>query len=81
MTTKRFCLALDLKDDPVLIEEYKNHHRHIWPEVYRSIKNAGIVEMEIYLFGNRLFMIMETVPEFTFEVKALADAANPKVRE
>jgi L-rhamnose mutarotase len=37
--------------------------------------------MEIYCFGNRLFMIMETEPHFSFEGKAAMDAANPKVQE
>ena len=69
MKTKRYCLTLDLKNDPDLIAEYKKHHEKIWPEVYESIKASGIVEMEIYLYGNRLFMIMETDENFSFEKK------------
>jgi len=78
---KRYCMTLDLKDDPVLIAEYKKHHEKIWPEVYESIKASGIVEMEIYLYGNRLFMIMETDENFSFDNKAILDANNPKVEE
>jgi L-rhamnose mutarotase len=77
---KRFCLALDLNDDPALIEEYKQHHRAVWPEIKQSILSAGIHQMEIYLLGNRLFMIMETDDNFSFEAKGAADAANPIVQ-
>ena len=78
---KRFCLALDLKDDPTLIAEYETHHKNVWPEIQKSIRDAGIQRMEIYRTGARLFMIMETNDSFSFEQKALADAANPTVRE
>ncbi len=78
---KRYCLALDLKDDPRLIEEYKEHHRAIWPEIINSIKEPGITAMDIYCVGNRLFMIMETRDDFSFETKDAADANNPKVQE
>jgi L-rhamnose mutarotase len=78
---KRFCLALDLKDDPALIKEYEVHHQKVWPDILQSIKEAGIEQMEIYRTGNRLFMIMETNDTFNFEKKATADAANNKVQE
>jgi L-rhamnose mutarotase len=78
---KRYCLTLDLKDDPQLIAEYKRHHRKIWPEITRSIKDAGIEDMEIYLLGTRMVMIMEVNDRFSFEAKAKADQTNPKVRE
>lgn len=77
----RYCLALDLKDDPALIAEYERYHRAVWPEILESIKAAGIVGMEIYRTGNRLFMIMEVEEGFSFEAKAGADAANPRVQE
>ncbi|NLR57446.1 L-rhamnose mutarotase [Chitinophaga polysaccharea] len=80
---KRHCLALDLKDDPRLIEEYEYWHKaeNGWPEVRRSILDAGIVEMEIYRTGNRLMMIMETNELYNEVAKAASDAANPKVQE
>ena len=78
---KRYCLTLDLKDDPALIAEYKRYHQKIWPEITRSIREAGIRDMEIYLLGTRMFMVMEVGPEFSFERKARADSADPKVRE
>jgi L-rhamnose mutarotase len=78
---KRYCLALDLKDDPHLIAEYEERHKAIWPEIIQSIKNAGIQSMEIHRIADRLFMIMEVNDEFSFEKKAAADALNNKVQE
>lgn len=80
---KRYCLALDLKDDRRLIEEYEHWHKaeNGWPEVRRSILDAGIVEMEIYRTGNRLMMIMETTDLYNEQQKNASDAANPKVQE
>jgi len=78
---RRFCLTLDLKDDPQLIAEYKRHHEHVWPEIIQSIKGSGILDMEIYLLGRRMFMIMEVSEDFSFEAKTEADRRNPKVQE
>ena len=83
MKTKRFCYSCDLKDDNKLIEEYKEHHAkgNAWPEITKSIKEAGIIDMEIYLIGNRLFMIMEVDETFDPVNKARMDAANPLVQK
>lgn len=78
---RRLCFTLELKDDPQLIEEYKRHHREIWPEITQSIKEAGVEDMEIYLFGTRIFMIMEVNEHFSLEAKAKADQEHPRVRE
>ncbi|PRD56149.1 L-rhamnose mutarotase [Sphingobacterium gobiense] len=78
---KRYALALDLLDDPKLIAEYDAHHRAVWPEIRASITHAGIENMEIYRFGNRLFMTMDVHDDFSFEKKNELDAANPKVQE
>ena len=78
---RRYCLTLDLKDDPNLIAEYCKYHEKIWPEITRSIKDSGIEDMEIYLLGTRMFMIMEVNDSFSFETKTAADRANPKVQE
>jgi len=79
----RYCLALDLVDDPLLIAEYEHWHKteNAWPEIKKSILDTGIVQMEIYRTGNRLFMIMDTDESFTFERKSAMDAANSKVQE
>ena len=78
---RRYCLTLDLKDDPRLIAEYKRYHEKIWPEITESIKAAGIEDLEIYMHGTRMFMVMEVSERFSFESKATADRENPKVRE
>jgi L-rhamnose mutarotase len=78
---KKYCLTLDLKDDPTLIREYEKWHDEIWPAIVKSIRDAGILNMEIYRTGKRLFMIMETADDFSFEAKAKLDAANEKVQE
>jgi L-rhamnose mutarotase len=79
--TSRYCLTLDLKHDPALIAEYKRYHEKIWPEITKSIRDAGIVDLEIHIHGTRMFMIMEVNENFSFERKAEADRNNPKVQE
>ena len=78
---KRYCMALDLVDDPQLIAEYDAFHKMVWPEIVDSIAAAGIAVMEIYRVGNRLFMLMEVAEGFSFEAKAAADAANSRVQQ
>jgi L-rhamnose mutarotase len=79
--TRRFCLTLDLKDDPKLIAEYRRYHEKIWPEITESIRDSGIEDMEIYLLGTRMFMIMLVNEGFSFADKTRADELNPKVQE
>ena len=81
--TKRYCLTLDLKNDPKLIAEYKEYHAQgrAWPEITKSIRDAGIEDMEIYLLGTRMFMIMDVNQHFSFETKANADRLILKVQE
>ena len=78
---KKYCLALDLREEASLIAEYERWHRQVWPEIKQSILDAGITLMEIYRFENRLFMIMETNEEFSFDKKSAMDLANEKVQE
>ena len=68
--TKKYCQTLDLKDDPELIEEYIRRHSkdEHWAVIREGIREVGILEMEIYLFGNRLFMIVETPLEFNWDI-------------
>ncbi len=65
----KYCLALDLKNDEELIAEYEKYHQNVWPEIINSIKESGITSLEIYRVSNRLFMIMETNENFSFEPK------------
>lgn len=83
MNTQRLYFALDLKDDPALIAEYTRWHQstNTWPEITQSIRAAGIVDMEIYLTGNRLFMVMEVNESFSPQEKAEADINNPVVQK
>ena len=78
---KRFCLALDLKEDTKLIAEYEDYHKKVWPEIIESIKVSGIEVLDIYRTGNRMFMIIEANEDFSFEKKSAMDATNPKVQE
>ena len=78
---KRYCLALDLINDEKLIAAYEAYHQNIWPEIKKSIRDAGITNMEIYRTGNRLFMIMDADDSFSFERKGAMDNSNPKVQE
>lgn len=80
---KKYCLALDLVDDASLIAEYEQWHKpeSAWPEIRKSISDSGIINMEIYRTGNRLFMIIEADDSFSFERKASMDNSNPKVQE
>ena len=78
---KRYCFTLDLKNDLILIAEYEKYHEAIWPEIRESIVSSGIEQLEIYRVETRLFMIMETKPDFSFERKNEMDAANEKVQQ
>jgi len=78
----RYCQILDLKDNEELIEEYKRYHdEKIWPEIVAGLKSVGICDMEIYLAGNRLVMIVETPVGFDFNSKMERLGANQKQME
>lgn len=66
---KRYCQTLDLRNDPKLIAEYRRRHEkgNIWPEIIEGIRSVGILEMEIYILGTRLFMIVETPLDFNWD--------------
>ena len=78
---KKYCFALDLKENETLMEAYTEHHKKVWPEIIQQIKSTGVECMEIYRVSNRLFMIMETKEDFSLEAKAAMDKSNPKVQE
>ena len=64
---KTYAMALDLIDAPEIIEEYKEHHRQVWPEVKQGLEEIGILEMKIFLTGCRLFMFQRTEDEYGLE--------------
>src|SRR5690606_23166737 len=78
---ERYAFALDLVDDPKFIAEYEAYHQAVWSEIRASIKDAGVTDMMIYRFGNRLFMVMDVDDTFSFEKKNKMDLVNPKVQE
>ena len=77
MGIKRYCKTLSLKDDPKLIEDYKKVHAPgaAWPEITQGMKDVGIIDMEIYIYGTRLFMIMDTAVDFDHD-RAMAELAT-----
>lgn len=80
---KRFCQTLDLKDNPELIAEYRRRHSEgeAWSEIIEGIKEVGILEMEIYLVGTRLFMIVETPLDFDWDTAMARLATLPRQQE
>lgn len=80
---KRYCQTLDLRDNPELIAEYRRRHskEHIWKEVMDGIRQVGILEMEIYLLGTRLFMIVETPVDFEWETAMKKLSTLPRQEE
>jgi L-rhamnose mutarotase len=82
-SVRRYCMTLDLKDDSALVREYKYWHdsKNIWPEIPRGIREVGIKDMEIYLLGTRLFMIMEASADFDFDKQMAKLAELPRQKE
>ncbi|MBN2164806.1 MAG: L-rhamnose mutarotase [Marinilabiliaceae bacterium] len=80
---KRYCKALTLKNDAQLIEAYKKVHAPgaVWPEITQGMKDVGIVDMEIYILGNQMFMIMDTVPGFDHDLAMAKLAQMPRQSE
>jgi L-rhamnose mutarotase len=78
----RLFYALDLHDDPVLIDEYDRWHQadRVWPDILQSLRAAGIEEAEIFRTGNRLVLVLDVSAEFDAAAKAAADAADPRVK-
>lgn len=80
---KRYCQTLDLRDNPELIAEYRRRHsqEHIWKEIPEGIREVGILEMEIYLLGTRLFMIVETPLDFDWNTAMARLGTLPRQAE
>jgi L-rhamnose mutarotase len=76
----RYALALDLVDDAQRIADYEKAHEAIWPEVHAHLLNQGVLGMEIYRLGTRLFMVMEVDPAvYSAERMAQASLDNPAI--
>ena len=78
---KRYCQTLELTDNPELIEQYVEAHAHVWPEIIEGQHAVGILEMQIYRKGNRLFMICDTVDDFDWERDMKRLATMPRQAE
>jgi L-rhamnose mutarotase len=78
---KRYCRTLELRDDPEMIARYEEAHANIWPVIREGILSVGILDMQIYRYGTRLFMIMDTVDDFDFEKDNERLAALPRQAE
>ncbi|MCH5328747.1 MAG: L-rhamnose mutarotase [Coprobacter sp.] len=80
---KRYCQTLDLRDNPELIAEYRRRHSEsqIWPEIPAGIREVGILEMEIYILGTRLFMIVETPLDFDWDTAMQRLGTLPRQQE
>ena len=78
---KRFCQTLTLKQDAALVEKYIEVHKNVWPEVIEGQHEVGIVSMEIYALGERLFMIVDTVDDFEWERDMARLAKLPRQAE
>ena len=61
---KRYCQTLKLRDNKELIKAYVEEHKHVWPEIKAGIREVGILDMQIYILGNQLFMMADTVDDF-----------------
>jgi L-rhamnose mutarotase len=80
---KRYCKTIELRDDPRLIEQYRKAHAPgaAWPEITEGMREVGIIDMEIYIHKTRLFMIMDTVPDFDHDRDMAELAKKPRQDE
>lgn len=78
---KRFCQTLTLVDDEEMIRKYVDAHAHVWPEIIKGQREVGILDMQIYLKGTRLFMICDTVDDFDWERDMLRLSKLPRQAE
>lgn len=80
---KRYCQTMDLRDEPELIKEYRRRHSEgeAWQEIIDGIRQVGILEMEIYILGSRLFMIVETPLDFDWDTAMARLATLPRQQE
>lgn len=80
---KRYVQFLEISDDPELMEQYRKWHseEHHWKEIRDGIRQVGILEMEIYMLGNKLVMIVDTPADFQWEEAMNRLATLPRQTE
>jgi L-rhamnose mutarotase len=59
MSCERHVFTVNLRDDSGIVEAYRRYHRDVWPEVQASLRRVGVQQMDIYLCGRRLVMVVE----------------------
>ncbi|MCQ2318709.1 MAG: L-rhamnose mutarotase [Bacteroidales bacterium] len=81
--TVHYCRTLELRDNPELIREYRRRHEkgNVWQEIIDGIRQVGILEMEIYILGTRLFMIVETPADLDLDAAMDKLATLPRQAE
>ena len=74
---KRFVQTLTLNSNEEARREYLKWHspEHNWKEIRNGIREVGIIEMEIYILGNTLVMIVDAPEDFDWG-KAMARLAT-----
>lgn len=77
----RYCLTLDLHDDPAVIAEYDRYHREVWPEVLEHLRASGIQDMTIWRRENRLVMLIDADAGFVPERLVIGPGTHPRVKE
>ena len=80
---KRYVQFLEISDDPELMEQYRKWHseEYHWKEIRDGIRQVGILEMEIYMMGNKLVMIVDTPADFQWEEAMNRLASLPRQAE
>ena len=81
--TKRFVQTLTLRSDEEARREYIKWHsrEYNWKEVRDGIRKVGILEMAVYIQGNRLVMIVETPLDFNWDEAMTRLATLPRQTE
>ena len=80
--SRRHVFTLNLKDDPGIVETYTRYHREVWPEVQASLRRVGVQQMDIYLLGRRLVMIVEMRDGLDYRTAFRSHASSsPRVAE
>ena len=80
---KRYCQILEITDNPEMIRLYRECHSRekSWKEIRDGIRSVGILEMELYIYGNKVVMIVETPLDFDWKTAMEKLAGLPRQAE
>ena len=81
--TKRFVQTLTLNSGEEARREYVKWHspEHNWKEIRDGIREVGILEMELYILGNLLVMIVDAPADFNWDEAMARLATLPRQAE